>query len=138
MSDDEMQVEPGGFLPPTLPSPPPSTVSTSASPLPRPRTTALRPGGSKENALRNYVDDRLLEISGRFERRFRDAYEATGPGHESERRNAGYKGFTELARDLEGVIDIIWVSGSRESTGMDLVPRPIVNASKLHFKFLSS
>ena len=100
-----MQVEAGGFLHSDLPSPPLSALSSAASPLPQPRSTALKAGSSKESTLRNYVESKLLEISGRFERRF----QADEP--------SSYKSFAELAKDLNGVVDIIWISGTRKLAG---------------------
>ena len=99
-----------------LPSPPLSAHSPAASPLPQARSTALRPGSSKESTVRNYVESKLLEISGRFERRFQSD-ETSAPANDMQHEAAGYSSFAELAKELDGVVDIIWVSGSRKSAG---------------------
>ena len=104
----------GGFFQPSLPSPPLSTPSLPASLLPRPRATALRAGGSKESALRSYVDSKLLEISGRYERRF-ETDGRSRPDSNTHNPSAGYRSFAEMAMDLDAAVDIIWVSGTRES-----------------------
>ena len=114
MASEETQQEAGGFFVPSLPSPPLSAPSTSASILPRPRATTLKAGSPKENAVRNYVDNKLLEISGRYERRF-EAGEVVSESSHPGATVAGYRSFADLARDLDAVIDIIWVSGTRKS-----------------------
>jgi hypothetical protein len=109
----------GGFLPGNLPSPSPSVPSTSSPVLPRPRATALRPGGPKENAVLNFIDGKLRDISGKFERRFqndnRPAIEVS-PSDQSSSTSTGYSNFAELAKDLEHVVDVLWVSGTRAYT----------------------
>ena len=107
------QPEAGGFLYATLPSPPASTItspSVAPSILPSPRNHPLKPGSSKESNFMEYVDRKLLEISGRYERRFN----ITTHQHSEQKILAnGYENFGELAMDLENVIDVIWVSGTR-------------------------
>ncbi|KAL9132223.1 MAG: hypothetical protein Q9217_000027 [Psora testacea] len=103
---------PGGFLQATLPSPPPSsdTQSTNTPPiLPRPRATPLRPGSLKQSSLIHYADNKLLAISRRYEKRFNAGLESDGT---EDAESRGYNDFGEMARDLEGVIDIVWVSGT--------------------------
>lgn len=107
---------PGGFLQPTLPSPPPSStnsVSNAPALLPQPRSTPLKPGSSKESSFVDYVDRKLLAVSRRYEKRFNTDFEDAG---ETDSKSKGYEDFGELAQDLEGVIDIIWVSGTRMET----------------------
>lgn len=105
--------EAGGFFHPTLPSPPLSAVaSPSAAPsvLPLPRARPLQPGSTKESNFIEYVDRKLLEISGQYENRHKiNSQDGLEPGFKSK----GYKNFNELATDLENLIDIIWVSGTR-------------------------
>lgn len=91
--------EPGGFLP-TLPSPPPSAISSptphQAPILPAARNQPLKPGSAKESGFIAYADRKLLDISRNYEKRF----------------DGGYEGFGYCARDLEGVVDVVWVSGT--------------------------
>ena len=113
MAFNSPYAEPGGFLTETLPSP---RLSTSTSPsnalstLPSPRAYPLKPGSPKESSFIEYVDRRLLDISGRYEIRFNIGAELD---HEQIPKPRGYESFTELATDLDGVVDVIWVSGTR-------------------------
>ena len=62
---------PGGFLPPPLPSPSPSTVSSPRpTTLPHPRPHPLRPGSSKEETTRRWVENALLQVSRRYVKKF--------------------------------------------------------------------
>ena len=105
--------DPGGFLLPTLPSPPASsttTASVSASSLPQPRARPLKPGSSKESSFIDYVDKKLLQISRRYEKRFNaDMEDSRTPKDEG----SGYEDFGEVARNIERVVDVVWVSGTR-------------------------
>lgn len=118
MAENERSVSPtapapGGFVPPTipsnsLPSPAPSSASAAAaSNLPHPRRTSLRPGSIKEDKVRNYVSDKMLHISRRYVKHFA----IPDPSDEI----TGYKSMAELCKDLDDVINIIWLSGTRES-----------------------
>ena len=60
------------------------------------------------------MESKLLEISGRFERRFQSD-ETSAPANDMQHEAAGYSSFTELAKELDSVVDIVWVSGSRKS-----------------------
>ena len=107
------QPGPGGFLEPTLPSPPPSLVQSTSSVstvLPQPRSTPLKSGAAKESTFIDHVDRKLLGISRRYEKRYNTDFEDQ-PSLDIEGR--GYESFGELAKDLEGVIDVIWMSGTR-------------------------
>jgi hypothetical protein len=97
-----------------MPSPAPSTTSTvkSVSGLPRPRAHALRPGSAKEDQVRHFVSERVNHITRRFLKRTGKA----PPGSEVE----GYNSMRDLCKDLEGVINIVWLSGTRTS---HVVPR---------------
>lgn len=95
------QTEAGGFLHPSLPSPPISPITPI---LPRPRPQPLRPGSAKEDNLINYLDQQLMEISGRHENRHRFRQVEGGQGR--------YQSFKAVAVDLERVVDILWVSGT--------------------------
>lgn len=98
----------GGFIPPkSLPSPAPSGTSTrSASGLPHPRAHPLRAGSAKEEKIRIYVENQLMYISRRFVKKF----EAPRSGDDV----VGYKNVAELCKDIEALMDIIWLSGTRE------------------------
>ena len=113
MSSTIDQSWPGGFLHPSLPSPPSTTRSTpsAAEILPHPRSTPLKPGGAKESSFIAYVDAKLLGISRRYEKRFNADFE-DAPSHDLEGK--GYESFGDLATDVQGIIDIVWISGTRE------------------------
>ena len=102
----------GGFLPPTLPSPTlTNTTAASASArsifgLPHPRVHSLRPGCAKEETVRRYVEDRMLHINRRFVMKYR----SQEPDDEIE----GYKSMGELCKDVDVLINILWLSGTRE------------------------
>lgn len=124
---------PGGFIPF---SPPASSVA-SATPhaLPHPRSTPLKPGGTKESSFIRYVDNQILHIQRRFAKR--DAHlkrsgvrEMDEEGRELEEVNddasmgqlgrpdewrdvPGYPTFADAARDVEELVGVTWVSGTR-------------------------
>ncbi|MCJ1301168.1 hypothetical protein MMC08_003967, partial [Hypocenomyce scalaris] len=104
--------EPGGFFHPILPSPPASLTtagSVPASSLPQPRARPLKPGSSKESSFIDYVDRKLLDISRRYEKRFNAGMEGS---RMPKGERMGYESFGEVGRDLEGVLDVVWVSGT--------------------------
>ncbi|KAL6714069.1 hypothetical protein ACLMJK_008563 [Lecanora helva] len=103
---------PGGFLQPILPSPPPSSAdgaSIAPTVLPASRSTPLKKGATKESSFIDHVDRKLLGISRRYEKRHNTESE-DDPSTDLEGK--GYATFGELANDLEGLIDVIWVSGT--------------------------
>ena len=107
--------EPGGFLQPSLPSPPRSTVtspSSRSSILPQQRHSPLKSGSAKESTFIDYVDRKLLSISRRYEKRFNVGLEDRGA---SDPEGRGYESFAEVAKDLELVQDVVWVSGTRKT-----------------------
>ncbi|AEO64691.1 a8201b9f-9144-4eb5-9309-04da7cda3a4a [Thermothielavioides terrestris] len=100
----------GGFMVNTLPSPAPTTASTtstirSVAGLPHPRARALRPGSAKEDQVRHFVSERLMHMTRRF---LKKAGKAPPGGDEIE----GYRSMTELCKDLDGLINIVWLSGT--------------------------
>lgn len=105
------QQDSGGFLQPVLPSPPSSTVSppSTNSILPHPRSNPLKPGSAKESSFIDHVDQKLLGISRRYEKRFNAKLEE-GPSSDLEGR--GYEEFDGVAKDLDALADVIWVSGT--------------------------
>lgn len=103
----ESPIEPGGFLPPSLPSPVPSHASNiTSSQLPHPRSQPLRAGSAKEEAARRYVESRLMHIS----RRYTKKHQPPDPDEEVH----GYHSMSEVAKDLSEVVDVLWLSGTRE------------------------
>ncbi|KHN95174.1 meiotic recombination protein DMC1 [Metarhizium album ARSEF 1941] len=72
--------------------------------LPHPRGHSLRPGSSKEDMVRRYVEDRLLLISRRHVKKFGNP----SPGDEV----TGFKSFGEVAKELDGLVNILWKSGT--------------------------
>ncbi|KAH6962289.1 hypothetical protein BKA56DRAFT_679798 [Ilyonectria sp. MPI-CAGE-AT-0026] len=98
---------PGGFFHPVggLPSPAPSTASSvTSSGLPHPRSKSLQPGSSKESLVRTYVEERLMETSRRYVKKFGNPE----PGD----KVVGYKSFGEVCKDLDKVINALWLSGT--------------------------
>lgn len=100
--------EPGGFIPQTgLPSPAPSSASSRANAgLPHPREHSLRPGSNKEDMVRRYTEERLLYISRRYVKKFGNP----NPGDTV----VGFKSFSEAAKDLDGLVNVLWKSGTRK------------------------
>ncbi len=120
MADSASSSAAGGFLPPhiqSLPSPAPTTASTtstvtSIAGLPHPRAHALRPGSAKEDQLRNFVSTRMEHVTRRF---LKKSGRASSPGPGDDGNLVGYASMTELCKDLDEVINIIWLSGTRRS-----------------------
>lgn len=109
--------EPGGFLLPSLPSPAPSNVSvgSTSSNLPQPRSHPLKAGSAKEEAARRYVEGRLLHISRRYVKKFQS------PDDGEAEDVKGYVSMVEVSKDLGEVVDVLWLSGTRESGYGDLL-----------------
>ena len=114
----------GGYITPGLLSPP-LTIASSvpAQLLPRPRSHPLNAGGSKETTFIMHVDQRLLHINRRYAKRMDDHNNDNGDAMESNQATkfsiesaggSGYDSFAEAAKDLDSLIDIIWVSGTRK------------------------
>lgn len=111
--------EPGGFLHPILPSSPTPSVNSPSNPataLRQPRHSPLKPGSAKESTFIDYVDQRLLAISRRYEKRFNIGLEGDGV---LDPEGRGYESFAEVAKDLDSVQDVIWVSGTRTNQCSD-------------------
>ncbi|RHZ66939.1 hypothetical protein CDV55_102644 [Aspergillus turcosus] len=101
----------GGFIQPSLPSPAPSSMSSStATPtaLPKPRSHPLKAGSMKETTVINHIDTQLLRINRRHAKKFSSTYDDQSQ-QDPER---GYESFQEVARDIEGLLDVLWVSGT--------------------------
>lgn len=96
----------GGFIP-TIPSPPESTVDHDSR-LPSPRQKPLRVATPKYEAFLDHVEQRMLNISRRFEKR------VNGDTSIAEvEQDAGFRSYAELAGELHKVIDLVWISGTR-------------------------
>lgn len=93
-----------------LPTPSASsaTASQQSSPLPRPRRHPLQPGGTKESELIRYLDHGLNQIQKRVDNRVTHRKTPALLGQED-----GYRAYWEVVKDLDGLVDVIWVSGSR-------------------------
>ena len=86
-----------------------ASPSITSSILPYTRSHPLKPGSSKESSFIDYVDRQFLEISRRYEKRYNDGLEEK----EQLPKDHGYESFGEVAKDLESVVDVVWVSGTR-------------------------
>lgn len=52
-----------------------------------------------------------MTINRRHAKKFSSAYEdPSQPGSQTER---GYESFGEVVKDIEGLVDVLWVSGTR-------------------------
>ncbi|KAF3002666.1 hypothetical protein E8E13_009615 [Curvularia kusanoi] len=96
-----------------LPTPPASSVAASqhASTLPQPRRHPLAPGGARESELIRYLDHGINQIQKRVDNRVTNRKTPALVGQES-----GYRAFWEVAKDIDGLVDVVWVSGSRTYT----------------------
>jgi hypothetical protein len=114
---DEAPAEPGGFLPPSLPSPAPSNTSSKStrSNLPHPRSHPLRAGSAKEDAARRYVEGRLLHVSRRYTKKFQPVEE----GRVEDVK--GYESMGQVAKDIGEIVDVVWLSGTRMFITLTLI-----------------
>lgn len=104
----------GAHLSPGLLSPPlTNTSSIQPQLLPRPRSHPLNAGGPKESSFIMHVDQRILYINRRYAKRMDNENHTAEPIVEAS-EGSGYDNFTEAAKDIESLIDIIWVSGTCE------------------------
>lgn len=94
----------------------PQALSSLNPILPQPRSKPLIAGSRKEDALRSYLEGKILHISRRYAKKFVPA---------EERRSddvIGYVSMNEVVRDLEELIEIVWVSGTRRKTMIFFIP----------------
>ncbi|KAG6138101.1 hypothetical protein E4U38_000648 [Claviceps purpurea] len=98
-----MSQKPGGFLPQTeLASFGTSFVHSRAiSTLPHPRERPLKPGSNKEDSVRRWAEETLLNTFRRFIQR----NSSTDPAN-------AFKSMAEVCMALESIIDILWKSGT--------------------------
>ena len=128
-------MEPGGFLPPHLPSPPQSTdgsPSIDHPALPATRSYPLKRGSGKESAVIDHIDAKLLEISRRYEKRFNPGSQRV---MEIDAKLRGYKNFGEAAKDFEAITDVVWVTGTRMDSVLYYGKASADNALKLHCRY---
>ncbi|KAH3966608.1 hypothetical protein HBI25_129350 [Parastagonospora nodorum] len=94
---------------PDMLTPPASSTTTSqhASTLPQPRRQPLRPGGPKESELIRYLDHGVNSIQKRVDNRVTNRKSKSAIDGED-----GYSAFHEVAKDLDALVDVVWVSGS--------------------------
>ncbi|UNI15310.1 hypothetical protein JDV02_001853 [Purpureocillium takamizusanense] len=106
MAGQATSPEPGGFFHHTgLPSPAPSSASSRATGnLPHPRGRALAPGSNKEDMVRRYVEDRLLNASRRYVKKF-----GSNDGNDTV---VGFTSASEVCKELDGLVNILWRSGT--------------------------
>ncbi|KAL4991759.1 hypothetical protein BDW68DRAFT_126831 [Aspergillus falconensis] len=118
----------GGFMQPSVPSPAPSASTVTPPVLPKQRTHPIRPGSMKEATVINRIDKTILAINRRHAKKFSSVFEqqptqqngngtatksASDKGGEIEGdKERGYESFKEVVKDLEGVVDVLWVSGT--------------------------
>ncbi|KAL3472444.1 hypothetical protein BJX99DRAFT_262319 [Aspergillus californicus] len=125
-------VERGGFMQPSALSPATSTSTVTPSMLPKQRSHPLRPGSMKETTVINHVDNMILAINRRHAKKFSSAFEqqqqqqqqgprlangfstsaSTSETAKEGEKETGYESFKEVARDIESLIDVLWVSGT--------------------------
>lgn len=89
-------------------SPAQSDISVAYAPsdvLPVPRSHPLPAGSSKQIALINYLDDRILHITSRYAKSF--AASATDRDH-----NVGYTNLGQVITDVDAVLDVVWISNT--------------------------
>lgn len=108
---------PGNHIPLSPPasaaSPAPTTTSfTNQNPdLPAPRSHRLRPGSPKEIALINYLDDKILRITRRYAKKFSDEMASKDDAK-------GYTAYEEFVADVDPLVDVAWISGTRKSSSL--------------------
>jgi hypothetical protein len=94
-------------------SPSPSTISTQSSNtllslskcLPLSRTRPLKPGSQKEISLINYIDSKFLRITRRYAKKFSNNTNDTDD-------TKGYVSFDEIVEGLDGIFNVVWISGT--------------------------
>lgn len=134
MNPEYRSDEAGGFLQPIMTSSNANSPSNSSI-LPHPRSHPLKPGSSKESSLINYLDQRLLAISRRYELRsnpIADKQPTSNP------EDKGYKDFGVVAIDLDSLIDVVWVSGSRLSHTTECAMAECRNADHGAFSIIAN
>jgi hypothetical protein len=68
----------------------------------------LQPGGTKESELIRYLDHGVNQIQKHVDNRATNRKTSA-----LQDQKEGYRTFWEVAKDLDGLVDVVWVSGSR-------------------------
>ncbi|KAL4917085.1 hypothetical protein BDW62DRAFT_89809 [Aspergillus aurantiobrunneus] len=123
----------GGFMQPPPLSPAASASTVTPSVLPKQRSHPLRAGSIKETTVINHVDKAILAINRRHAKKFSSVFDqpqvppqaqgrdgttitpAAENGGEQEVEKAGergYENFRDVVKDIGGVVDVLWVSGT--------------------------
>lgn len=66
----------------------------------------MRPGSSKEDLIRRYAEEQLMSIGRRYVKKF---------SNETGDQATGYKSFGEACRDMDSLVNLLWLSGTRAS-----------------------
>ena len=72
----------------------------------------------KETTVINHLDKSILAVNRRHAKKFSSAYEganaqAQGQTQQGQGSERGYESFKELVREVEGLVDVVWVGGTR-------------------------
>ncbi|PTU22189.1 hypothetical protein P175DRAFT_0457641, partial [Aspergillus ochraceoroseus IBT 24754] len=112
----------GGFMHSSALSPAPSTSTVTPSLLPKPRSHPLRAGSIKETTVINHIDKTILSINRRHAKKFSAAFDDDSHQHQQHQQQQagaplpasekGYESFKEVAKDVESLVDVLWVSGT--------------------------
>ena len=70
------------------------------------RSHPLVPGSQKEVAFIEYVDARVMQVTRRYAKKF-----SKEKGRHDEA--PGYDNFAQCVEELETVVNIVWISGTR-------------------------
>lgn len=82
-------------------SPLPTLSTITYHTLPPPRSSGpLKPGSRSESNLITYLDDQILQVSRKYAKKY----------HEG-----GYATIEAVVKDLERLVDILWISSTRLS-----------------------
>lgn len=69
----------------------------------------------KETTVINHLDKSILAVNRRHAKKFSSAYEGVEAQNQAQGQGSerGYESFKEMVRDVEGLVDVVWVSGTR-------------------------
>lgn len=97
----------------------------------------------KETSLIDYVDKTILRINRRHAKKFSRRYdqgesgsgETTGKEEREEgEAEAGYESFSDVVHDIEAVVDLVWVSGTRKSPYLPTYLPPAIYSLEREWK----